>query len=200
MNRIITLRSGGRGSNTFSNTLESHQLQHPQIHERFNELNARYIIERQFFFALLYPLRPSLASSSFKFHLERSPHLHLRTMTMIENRVTISACYLLVRAARSLSLAETRREKAHVTREQRQSTACFLPTASGSSTYLAESSLGTRRRRAATSNPLPFRRSDSTYRQKGGRAGTEGERLVERTSVGWTLRLNPRMTVIERPG
>ncbi|EGI59786.1 hypothetical protein G5I_12073 [Acromyrmex echinatior] len=58
LKRIITFCSGGRGSNTLSSTLESHQPQHPQIHERFNELNARYIIERQFFFRAIISATP----------------------------------------------------------------------------------------------------------------------------------------------
>lgn len=145
----------------------------------FNEPNARRIIERQFFFRAIISAAPKPRVTIVQVSPRGDDR---RDFTFAPRPPRYDLGSVSPSPRRSLSLAETtRRGKSHVTRERRAACRlCFLPTASGSSTYLAESSLRTRRRRAATSNPLPLRHSDSLYRRKGGRAGAKGEGLVER--------------------
>lgn len=112
-------------------------------------------------------------------------HLHIRehALRSLSSRVGSSASFPLdFRADRTARLPRFYEERARATRRTAgRPPLVFSQTASGSSTYLAESpSSGTRRRRAATSNPRPLPRAPSS---EGGR----GEGGLN-TSVGRTSR------------
>jgi len=155
---------------------------------------ASVVIERQSFFPLL--LFHNIAVRTWASFIVPpsmgAPHSWDRT----RYRVIAAQRRRVVcpRVDDDLLVASVRRnpeEETHAPRENSRTPAArSLPTASGSSTYLAESSSGTRRRRpGTTSHPAP---SVAVALSSGGWSkGLEYIRRMPR----WT----PRMTAIERP-
>lgn len=131
-------------------------------------------------------------------------------MTVARTTLRLSA---LVRpsvlAARSLSLAETRQRKAHVTRERRAACRLFSPNCVRVEHLPSRSrhwGLDAGAPQRATLFPFVAERlhcavgrvAEPERREEGREGGREAGRLVERTSVGWTPRLNPPITATER--
>lgn len=139
--RIITLRSDSERSDTLSS---AHLTRISTRGTRrstkgFNDLNMRRIIERQFFFRVIISSAPELRviivqSLTSGDHRAPSPsrHDHRENHAMISDLVRPSF------SPRDLSHSpKLDREKSTLRGNGGLPAACFLPTASGSSTYLA---------------------------------------------------------------
>ncbi|TGZ56705.1 hypothetical protein DBV15_08144 [Temnothorax longispinosus] len=160
--RIITLRSGGRRAVEPIHSLERTRIASAAApadsRKGSTNLNARRPIlsNVSFFFSRYYipdgPRASRHQVSSFSSHLGGSPSLSRH-----DHREPRSSAPSF--SPRDLSHARGKQldgvEKPTLRGNGELPAACILPTASGSSTYLAESSLRTRRRRA-TSNPRPL--------------------------------------------
>lgn len=135
----------------------------------FNELDvARRVyvyIERQLdFFHKVFVVRTSPPSTTIsQTGVNTAAAAHCKTARSHHLRERPSRARPRVTTASPVSSSIPTRRSARSARENsRMPAACILPTASGSSTYLAESSSGTRRRRSPARPPRSLRRGNVT--------------------------------------
>lgn len=200
-NSEITRRASSSAVITLEMT-HSNQLprQLPWFTKGFNELVARRIIERQFFFALLYPLRPSFVSLSFvQYHFADISVSGTRYALQLHRTCIVSSRFPLT----DLPIyRDSTRKGPTLPGEQQAVRRLFSPKLRPRVEHLpSRVPLGTRRRRFATSNPHPLCRDDSSHHRvrvaegKGG-LNTSVERTPHRMNPSNDDDRETKMTVV----